>query len=145
MFERLVVFQQILSVERQPVTQRGWFSGLEMGERHQRGICPFLDQPAQGPQERRQGLQNQVEALAQAQSIRVILDIHRSCAQVDDPASDRALAGKDAHFGHQVMLDLRLDFEGAWQVDLSLVEAQVGSLFGRDETVFRLDFGQGHP
>ena len=64
--ERLVVFQQILSVERQPVAQSGWFSRLEMGERHQGGICPFFDQLAQGPQERCQGLQHQVEALAQA-------------------------------------------------------------------------------
>ena len=64
---------------------------------------------------------------------------------MDDPAADRALAGKDAHFGHQVMLDLGLDFEGTRQVDLSLVQAQVGSLFGCDQTVFRLDFGQCHP
>ena len=145
MVECLVIFQQILPIERQPVTQRGWFSGLEMGKRHQGGICPFLDQPAQSLQERCQGLQNQVEALAQPQSIRVILDVHRGCTQVDDPAANRALAGKDAHFSHQVMLDLSLDFEGAWQVDLSLVKAQIGSLFGRDKTVFRLDFGQGHP
>ena len=64
---------------------------------------------------------------------------------MDDPAAHQALAGKDAHLGHQVVLDLGFDLEGARQVDLVLVKAQVSSLFGAHQAIFRLHLGQGHP
>jgi hypothetical protein len=90
-------------------------------------------------------MQNKVQALADTQSVSVIFDICRSCAQVDDSSSNWALIRKNAHFSHQVMLDVSLDFEGFRNIDLILVETQIGNLFGRDESKFCLYLSQVHP
>ena len=70
-------------------------------------------------------------AVAQAQRVGVVFDVHRGRAQVDDAAADRALLGVGPHLGHQVVVDFGLDLLRALQVHVVLVGAQVGDLLRR--------------
>ena len=108
-------------------------------------VGPGLDLPGEGQQQVAQLAQQQVERLALAQHLGVVLDIHRGRAQVDDPAADRALLGIGAHLGHQVVVDLRLDLQRPRQVDLIGVVAQIGDLLRRHQPGGLFRFGQRHP
>ena len=77
-------------------------------------------------------------AVAHAQRIGVVFDIHRRGAQVNDAAADRALLGIGLDLGHQVVLDLGLDLQGALHVDLIGMGFEIGHLLRRHQSKPRL-------
>jgi len=64
---------------------------------------------------------------------------------MDDATPDRALFRIRLHFGHQVVLDFRLDLQGAFNIDLVSVGFEIGHLLWRHQSKPGLCFSQGHP
>ncbi len=89
--------------------------------------------------------QDQIQRIPEAQRVGVVLDIHRGCAQVDDAAADGALLGVSPHLGHQVVVDLRLDFQRSREINVVLMGAQIGGLLGGHQSCRLLRLGQCDP
>ena len=64
---------------------------------------------------------------------------------MNDGAADRALFGKGANLGHEIVANLALNFRSPANVDIPDVVAQIGDLFGGHQPGFVLGFGQRHP
>ena len=64
---------------------------------------------------------------------------------MNDAAADRALLRIRLDFGHQVVLDLRLNLQGAIHVDLIGMGFEISHLLRRHQSKPRLRFGQRHP
>ena len=73
------------------------------------------------------------------------LDVHGSGAEVDDAARRGALLGEGLDLGHQVVPDLRLDGEGALDVDVARLRFELGDLRRRGEAVAHLHARQARP
>jgi hypothetical protein len=128
--QRLVVVQQILSVERQTVAHRRWFSGLNMREGHRRVIGELFDAFGEACQQIAQRCQSQIKAVTDAQHVGVVLDIGAGRTQVDHAAANSGLLGVSANLSHQIMLNLRFNCLGALNIDLIDVGFQISDLFG---------------
>ncbi len=127
------------------VAEGGGFSGVEVGEGHDRGGGPGFDQGGKLIEERSHPREQEIKRFADAEGGGGVYDVHRSHPQVDYPPPDFALFGEGFDFSHHVVLDVFLDFVGAGDVNLVGVGAEVVYLGGGDEAKFGLDFGEGNP
>ena len=85
--EVLPIGPQILGVLGQPVADRRRLGWLQVREGHRRRVGPLLYALGERQEHAPQTLQDQVEGLARAQGIGVVLDIHRGSAKMDDAAA----------------------------------------------------------
>jgi len=103
------VDQQVMAILGQAITEGRRLGGLQVGEPHASMIGPVFDQTCQMSQYGPEFPAQEVQGLAQAERVGVILNIHTGTAEVDDTPAQRALLRKSLHLGHEVMLDLGLD------------------------------------
>jgi hypothetical protein len=103
------VTQQILSILRQAIANSRRLGGLNVGE-GDGGGCGFgINAVGQRAQQYSQLRKDEVQRLANAQGINIVQRIHGGCTEMDDGAANRALLGKGANFGHEVMANFALD------------------------------------
>ena len=61
------------------------------------------------------------------------------------PPAQRRLLGKGLQLGHQVVVDLGFDLQGARHVEVRPRAAQIGYLLWLHQAELGLHFGQRHP
>ena len=101
--DRLEVHEQVRRPERRALADRRGLRGLvvRVGERRQ--VAVRQREVAQAPQHRDEAPFDERQALAHLDEVRVVRDVGRRGAPVDDAARRGRRRAEDAHVGHDVV------------------------------------------
>ena len=140
------IHEQLVDPQRRALAHGCELGGLQMGVAEAGRVLPAVGKGREVPHDLHGLLHHELRGLAQDDEIRVVADVARRRAEVDDARRLRALQAVGVDVAHHVVAHLALAGLGLSIVDVIAVGLQLGDLLVRDgkaERLFRA--GQGDP
>ena len=140
------IHEQLVDPQRRALAHGRELGGLQMGVAKAGRVLPAVGKGGEVPHDLHGLLHHELRGLAQDDEVRVVADIARRRAEVDDARRLRALQAVGIDVAHHVVAHLALAGLGLSIVDVVAVGLQLGDLLVRDGKAERLlRAGQGDP
>ena len=101
--ESLEIEQEVLQPQAGSFADRGRLGGLEMGHAEGRFVGPLLGKCGKGRHHRQNPCNHEIEGVAGDDEVRVVADVGRSRAEMEDRFGRRGEVGKGLEVGHDVV------------------------------------------